>query len=119
MKCQISIYHQGTIPWDSSHPSFPSSPNTPTSSSSSRPVTTDLVARRLVAGALGLKLGRREGGKDLKESQKIKEVRGKYLFIYIIIQRMCNNLIKITEQREKERKRIEQREKDLNDAWDE
>ena len=81
-------------------------------------MTTDLIARRLVAGALGLKLERREGGKDLKESQKIQQVRGISCLPFLRFGE-CLTLLVVIDKREEEKKMLEQREKDLSAAWDE
>lgn len=117
---QISI---GASSAPATHSFSPETPGLTTSSprnstlSSSRPVTTDLIARRLVAGALGLKLERREGGKDLKESQKIQQVRGTVLLPFF--KSTMYLTLSMTEKRDEEKKRLEQREQDLSAAWDE
>ncbi len=45
-------------------------------SPSGRPVTTDVVARRLLAGALGVRLPKRDPSKEQAEAQKLKDARG-------------------------------------------
>ena len=64
---------------------------------SQRPLTTDIVARRLVAGALGVRISN-SSELDAKESLKIQKAK---------------------ELKQIAKKEMEKRELELNDAWDE
>ncbi|KAJ3086488.1 hypothetical protein HK102_013047 [Quaeritorhiza haematococci] len=63
-----------------------------------RPVTTDLVARRLISGALGLRTPKKGSAAEEKEKSKLEEAKAK---------------------KAAEKAALKKREEELNNAWDE
>jgi isopentenyldiphosphate isomerase len=69
-----------------------------------RPTTTDMVARRLIAGALGVKPRSKTQEEIENDAKKLQQAKG---------------MIVLSEKRELERKQREERRKQFDAVWDE